>query len=171
MQAPECPLGSAGRSGLADNSGGTTGALLFSCSCFHFVSPYVFCSRAKGRKHCVSRGKKEAGGWMSRIPRGPESALVGRGSCRVSIAQQCTFQCDSVRRGVRASGSTQVRTGKSGSFSMLHHPLGYAFANPSLNLILLINQCPNMFLLSYKNWKLKSFDFHIAYMILQHYGQ
>ena len=94
-EAPECPLGSAGRSGLADNSGGTAGALLFSCSCFHFVSPYVFCSRAKGRKHWVSRGKKEAGGWMSRIPRGPESALVGRGSCRVSIAQQCTFQCDS----------------------------------------------------------------------------
>ena len=30
-----------------------------------------------------------------------------------------------LRRGVRASGSPQVRTGKSGSFSMLHHPRGY----------------------------------------------
>ena len=30
-----------------------------------------------------------------------------------------------LRRGVWASGSPQVRTGKSGSFSMLHHPRGY----------------------------------------------
>lgn len=82
-ESPERPLGSAGRSGLADNSGGAAGALLLSCSAFHFMSPGVFCSRAKGRKHWVSQGKKEAGGWMSRIPLGPESAPVGRGSCRV----------------------------------------------------------------------------------------
>lgn len=94
-EAPERPLGSAGRSGLADNSGGAAGALLVSCNAFHFLSPGVFCSRAKGRKHWVSQGNKEAGGWMSRIPRGPESALVGLGSCRVSVAQPCTFQCDS----------------------------------------------------------------------------
>ena len=30
-----------------------------------------------------------------------------------------------LRRGVWASGSPQVWTGKSGSFSMLHHPRGY----------------------------------------------
>ena len=30
-----------------------------------------------------------------------------------------------IRRGVRASGSYQERTGKSGSFGMWHHPRGY----------------------------------------------
>ncbi|KAG5205399.1 hypothetical protein JEQ12_018649 [Ovis aries] len=41
-EAPERPLGSAGRSGLADNSGGAAGALLVSCNAFHFLSPGQF---------------------------------------------------------------------------------------------------------------------------------
>ena len=44
--------------------------------------------------------------------------------------RQCSFLLclhpqGCLRRGVRASCSPQVRTGKLGSFSMLHHPLGY----------------------------------------------
>ena len=37
----------------------------------------------------------------------------------------CLHPQGCLRRGVRALGSPQVRTGKSGSFSMLHHPRGY----------------------------------------------
>ena len=44
--------------------------------------------------------------------------------------RQCSFVLclhpqGCLRSVVRASGSPQVRTGKSGSFSMLHHPRGY----------------------------------------------
>ena len=37
----------------------------------------------------------------------------------------CLHPQGCLRRGVRASCSPQVRTGKLGSFSMLHHPRGY----------------------------------------------
>ena len=55
------------------------------------------------------------------------------GTCRFfgdARGCQCSFLLclhpqGCLRRGVRASGSPQVRTGKSGSFSMLHHPRGY----------------------------------------------
>ena len=47
-----------------------------------------------------------------------------------TLGRQCSFLLclhpqGCLRRGVRASCSPQVRTGKLGSFSMLHHPLGY----------------------------------------------
>ena len=37
----------------------------------------------------------------------------------------CLHPQGCLRRGVRASGSSQERTGKSGSFRMWHHPRGY----------------------------------------------
>ena len=37
----------------------------------------------------------------------------------------CLHQKGYLQRGVRASGSYQERTGKSGSFGMCHHPRGY----------------------------------------------
>ena len=77
-ESPERPLGSAGRSGLADNSGGAAGALLLSCSAFHFMSPGVFCSRAKGRKHWVSQGKK--GSWGLDVPHSPRPRICPCGA-------------------------------------------------------------------------------------------
>lgn len=75
-EAPECPFGSAGRSGLAGNSGALQGCC--SCSCFHFVSRCVLLPGKRRETLGVSRGKRT---WELDIPhsQGPRVCPCGAG--------------------------------------------------------------------------------------------